>query len=387
MPEWLKTLGKGTKTIGKALEKFWTWLFNTGAAPPAPASTWSSTDQTILTATLAAAALGANFDVQVTGLHAVAYSATFPAAVYLSTPGTNLTVTVGQPGVGAQQFTATSGASLAETAQNLTAAQPAGSRLFVASSDGNAISLVSLVAGPDGQLALTQAGNVVAPTNPADLGTATFIVNGVNSPLAANSINQTSPAPGVTLVAHKNGHAQLTAGAGNVDSTMPRAVLLVAVLWMIALLVVGAQYPHISIKWFGHHAHILNYHVPRTYGPVPGSLPWFGAVGGLLISLSGIFTFNRSWDRSYDYWHYLRPVSAALTGTVAAILVLILVKSADASSGPSLTNLAATSSSTRLLLDAVAILVGYRDETFRALMKRVVDVVIGPGTTGTPPGT
>jgi hypothetical protein len=361
-----------------AIGRFRRWLFMTGAAPPVPPTTWGSTDSAALTAELAAGAANANFDVQVTGLNDVAHAATFATANYLTTAGTPLVVTVGQ-GIAAHQFTAASGASLADTAQILTAAQPAANRLFVASTDGTTLTLVSLVAGPDGQLELSQAGNAVAPTGQADLGAAVFQVNGANSPLVAESINRTLPAPGVTLVAHRNGHAQVTVGAGSGSRIMPRLVLVVAVLWTIALIIVGVQYPHLSIWFFGHH---FRYHVPPTYGPVPGSLPWFGAVGGLLISLSGIFTYNRNWDPSYNYWHYLRPVAAALTGTVAAILVLLLVRSADASSGPNIATLAADSSSTRLLLNAVAILVGYRDETFRALMKRVVDVIVGPGTTG-----
>ena len=115
-------------------------------------------------------------------------------------------------------------------------------------------------------------------------------------------------------------------------------------------------------------------------------MPWLAAAGGLLISLQGIFTHNRSWDRSYDYWHYLRPVAGALVGSVAALLILVLISTANASSSSSISAIASNSPSTRLLLDAVAVLVGYREETFRSLIARVVDVVIGPGGSrgGTP---
>lgn len=176
-------------------------------------------------------------------------------------------------------------------------------------------------------------------------------------------------------------------GSGGATARMPGTVLLVAILYIIVLILFAVQYPHVSIKFFGLHSatHVahLAYHVPRTIGPVPATVPWFGAVGGLLISLQGIFIYNRRWQHSYDYWHYLRPIVGALVGTMAVFILIVILNSAGASSSTtSLSKASATSESRRVLFEVVAFLVGYREETFRALMKRVLDVIISPGDAG-----
>jgi hypothetical protein len=270
---------------------------------------------------------------------------------------------------------------MATTAQALTAAanrvQPG---LILAATDGVVLQVASLVPGIDGSFTLQgPPGTPIPPTSEQAIGSAAFTVNHVASPLAAGSTNQTSPAPGITLTAHNSGRARVTVGHGTPPTRMPGAVLVVAILWVIALGVIGLQYPHVAVRWFGDHNYIFKYHVPRTFGPIPGSVPWFAAAGGLLISLQGIFTYNRAWDRSYDYWHYLRPVAGALVGSVAALLVLVLISTANASNNTSLAAAASNSQSTRILLASVAVLVGYREATFRSLISRVVDVVIGPG--------
>ncbi len=35
--------------------------------------------------------------------------------------------------------------------------------------------------------------------------------------------------------------------------------------------------------------------VPDSFGPVPVGVPWFGAVGAVLISLTGVFEHEHDW--------------------------------------------------------------------------------------------
>ena len=52
---------------------------------------------------------------------------------------------------------------------------------------------------------------------------------------------------------------------------------------------------------------------------------WFGALGGLVISLKGVYDHcctHGDWDDCFNLWHIGRPVSGALTGLVTLVLLL-----------------------------------------------------------------
>jgi len=193
----------------------------------------------------------------------------------------------------------------------------------------------------------------------------------------------------------------------------------------------------------------LLFFVPKTgmFGPIPVGVPWFGALGAVLISLTGVFEHEHDWDMSYWPWHVARPLVGA---TVSVVSVLILqagflsINAAPISPAatptptptpaaqaattptptppkptptPSPTTTPATGAgsqapsptpppkgssgqgdgqnqgqnkdgnsknpvSNNLLFYLVAFLVGYREETFRELIKRLVDVVLSPGNGG-----
>ena len=52
-------------------------------------------------------------------------------------------------------------------------------------------------------------------------------------------------------------------------------------------------------------------------GIVPCAIPWFGALGAVLIGLEGGFMHNKEWDSKYNYWHIARPIIGAVLGFVA----------------------------------------------------------------------
>lgn len=108
--------------------------------------------------------------------------------------------------------------------------------------------------------------------------------------------------------------------------------------------------------------------LPDAFGPLPLGVPWFGALGGALVSLSGVFEYNRRWDPRFDYWHYSRPLVAGVIGSVGALLFYVVVQTANSGQAHDL-NL--------LVFDSVAFLVGYREQTFRLLIKRVTDLLLG----------
>ena len=136
-------------------------------------------------------------------------------------------------------------------------------------------------------------------------------------------------------------------------------IFLVELLYLIALWLIAALY-------FTHTIH------PRhTIGNMPTAVPWFGALGAVLISLVGIFEYRLDWNPGYAPWHWARPL---VGGSFAVISVLIL-QAGIISIGSDPHNPGASLG----LYYIVGFVVGYREETFRELIKRVVDILLRPG--------
>jgi hypothetical protein len=113
-------------------------------------------------------------------------------------------------------------------------------------------------------------------------------------------------------------------------------------------------------------------------GIVPIAVPWFGALGAVTISLEGVFLWNSQWDRSFNYWHIGRPIFGAVLGTVA-FFIFVAIGSA-AGSAPRFLESQNTKAKDYIVFYIVAFLVGYREETFRELIKRATDLILKPGT-------
>jgi hypothetical protein len=116
--------------------------------------------------------------------------------------------------------------------------------------------------------------------------------------------------------------------------------------------------------------------LPPDLGSLPIEVPWFGALGGSLISFSGIFLHSCKWDPCYRYWHYTRPLIGAVIGSLGALVFFLL--SDTASTGA---NAGAVNATT---FDVVAFLVGYREASFRELIKRVTDLLLKPAESSRP---
>src|SRR6266849_7638069 len=146
-----------------------------------------------------------------------------------------------------------------------------------------------------------------------------------------------------------------------------KATFVLALLYLIVILALGLFF---FIK-----PSLLSF-LPNSFGPVPVGVPWFGALGAVLISLTGVFEHEHDWDASYWPWHMARPFIGASLGVVSVLIFKagILAVGSMPSPSPSLPN--------NLLYYVIAFLVGYREETFRELIKRLVDVILTPGPGG-----
>jgi hypothetical protein len=104
---------------------------------------------------------------------------------------------------------------------------------------------------------------------------------------------------------------------------MPSHILLLAVAYLAVL--VGVFIAYFTSPW-------LRMHIPANLGPMPAEVVWFGATGGVMVSLYGIFLYNQKWDTSYNYWHYCRPLFGAVTGSIGALMYLVLLHLGSTSS-------------------------------------------------------
>lgn len=140
-----------------------------------------------------------------------------------------------------------------------------------------------------------------------------------------------------------------------------RTTFIISLLYLVVILILGLIF---FLK------RDLLFFIPPTFafGPIPVGVPWFGALGAVLISLTGVFDHKRDWDNDLWPWHLSRPLIGITVGVVSVLILQAGVLSIGASHPTS-----------SLLYYLVAFLVGYREETFRELIKRLVDVILSSG--------
>ena len=118
-------------------------------------------------------------------------------------------------------------------------------------------------------------------------------------------------------------------------------------------------------------------------GIVPLGVPWFGALGGVTISIYGVVDHNDHWQGKWGLWHAIRPVVGAILGTLAYLIFIGFIQatgtkpSSVSSSSPKIDS---------VIYLVIAFVVGFRESTFRNLVTRVVDTLLTPGDTSKSPG-
>jgi hypothetical protein len=117
-------------------------------------------------------------------------------------------------------------------------------------------------------------------------------------------------------------------------------------------------------------------------GILPVAVPWFGALGAVTISLEGIFQWNDDWKVKFNYWHIARPLFGAVLGIVAFFLFVVIVTASGTT--PKFLETGKGQAKDFIIFYVLAFLVGYREETFRDLIKRATDLILKPGTSSAP---
>jgi hypothetical protein len=105
------------------------------------------------------------------------------------------------------------------------------------------------------------------------------------------------------------------------------------------------------------------------FGPLPVQVVWFGAAGGVLAALGGVYFHNADWRPAYKYWYYSRPLVSGVVGGIGCLLFYV-----------SLT-LGTTKGVTPnvITFDTVGFLLGFADKSFRVLISRLTRLLFAPG--------
>jgi hypothetical protein len=155
-----------------------------------------------------------------------------------------------------------------------------------------------------------------------------------------------------------------------VDSSEPEGNKQRVPTWVIAIDILYVIVLAGLALWWGRSAD-LRRDFPSSSTGVPVTVLWWGALGAVTVSLAATTKFRDSWDGSLNAWHLSRPVVGAVLGAVVYLIFVVVIATAGASR--------THASNGNLTFYLVAFLVGYREETFRQLIKRATDSLLGPG--------
>jgi Abnormal spindle-like microcephaly-assoc'd, ASPM-SPD-2-Hydin len=121
--------------------------------------------------------------------------------------------------------------------------------------------------------------------------------------------------------------------------------------------------------------------IDRIHNPIGGiiplGVPWFGALGAVTISIYGVVDHSSEWQAKWNLWHVIRPVVGAILGTVAYLIFVGLIQA----TGTTPSAVGSSSSVKVITYLVIAFVVGFREQTFRTLITRVVDILLSPGDT------
>lgn len=152
----------------------------------------------------------------------------------------------------------------------------------------------------------------------------------------------------------------------------PRLAFFHGIAWILLLVILAIGYgAQPGWSWLPHYTFSFE-------GVLPLWVPWAGAAGGTTISLVGVAWHAVDWDAPrYSFWHLTRhPFLGAVCGTVTVFIVVLFLNTVS----PRTEGGGYTPSGTAVLT-VIAFVVGYREATFRELITKVVDTIVGPGET------
>lgn len=110
-------------------------------------------------------------------------------------------------------------------------------------------------------------------------------------------------------------------------------------------------------------------------GLVPMLAPWAGCLGGVTISIVGVAKHlsAKDWGSEWFGWHLARPVLGAVSGTIAFVIVIVVLRTAGGLDSDSTT--VPSDFLSRGLFLVIGFVAGFRDRMFLNLIAKVADVL------------
>lgn len=114
---------------------------------------------------------------------------------------------------------------------------------------------------------------------------------------------------------------------------------------------------------------------------------WFGALGGVMISLKGIYdhtTGPQGWNPDFLLWHLGRPISGAVAGVITVVLLYVLngsvtgaATNAAGAAGDAAQGVAANGHAPApLIVYATAFIFGTQERRFFGLLSEVARLIV-----------
>ena len=144
------------------------------------------------------------------------------------------------------------------------------------------------------------------------------------------------------------------------------AVLIWPIIYIAALIAL----PIIRNEFSGSIPHYILYPLQN----MPLSVLWFGALGGVMVSLYSIFV-NRDWRNPFNLWHAFSGIIGAIYGLISFLIIVVLINSTTISNNFNKSSLA---------YDLIAFLLGFSQHAFQDLIKKITGLVFGAGRTEGP---
>lgn len=107
-------------------------------------------------------------------------------------------------------------------------------------------------------------------------------------------------------------------------------------------------------------------------GFLPVGVPWFGALGALTISLYGVVNHQTNWNKRWNLWHLTRPIVGMILGTMSFLIFIAVDKA-------STDTLVLGTGIKQIPYFAISFAIGYREQTFRRLITKLIDTLLTPG--------
>ena len=126
---------------------------------------------------------------------------------------------------------------------------------------------------------------------------------------------------------------------------------------------------------------VFGYDVPAKLKILPTAVLWYGALGGVLISLVGVHEHRYDWDPRHWTWYVARP----FVGAFVAVIAVLAFQSGVLAIGLDPTKDAVAAVPQDLFYYLLAFVTGYREDAFRSLIKRVADVLLTSRESAPPP--